>query len=143
MLTTFDQALEKLRASEKNPEISDQAHLEFYMQFFDTTFYLPVDEEPDLSAEDMELFPIVVEEEDGEAIYFFDTEERLKEWIGEEKIFSVALTGEDILMTFGPERALILNPTMDDAKEFYPDELEFLLETFFNDSDEEEDEDGE
>lgn len=140
MQTKFDTALEKAQGTHKNEKAEEEALLEFYLLFFDTTFYLPVAEEPKITASDSEFFPIIIEEEEGEALYFFDTEERLKEWAGEEKIYSLPLTGEDLLMTFGPERALILNPHLDQVKEFYPDEIEFLFETFFQDGEEGEDE---
>ena len=133
-MTKFDEALEKARGTDRNSEEENKHYLDLYLQFFDTTFYLPVDEEVDLEAEEMELLPLIIDEEGEEVIYFFDTEERLKEWAGKEKMFIAPLTGEDLLMTFGPERPLILNPHLDQVKEFYPDEIEFLLENFFQEA---------
>lgn len=137
-MTKFDQALEAARQTPRNSEEENKNYLALYLQFFDTTFYLPVDEEIDLESdeEEIELSPLVIDEEGEEVIYFFDTEERLKEWAGKEKMFIAPLTGEDILMTFGPERTLVLNPHLDQVKEFHPDEIEFLLEKFFQEDDE-------
>lgn len=131
MQTEFDKVLEKVRAVADEPKAQDEAHLEFYQSFFDTTFYLPVAEKPDLEADDMELSPLVVEEEGEEVIYFFDSEERLKEWVGDEQLFIAPLTGEDLLLTFGPERMMVLNPHLEQSKEFSTDEIEFLFDTFF------------
>ena len=135
-MTKFDQALEAARKTDRNSEEENKSYLDLYLLFFDTIFYLPVDEEPDFESDDeeVELSPLIIDEEGEEVIYFFDTEDRLKEWAGKEKMFIAPLTGEDLLMTFGPERALILNPHLDQVKEFYPDEIEFLLENFFQDA---------
>lgn len=136
-MTKFDEALEAARKTARNSEEENKNYLALYLQFFDTTFYLPVDEEVDLDSDDeeIELSPLIIDEEGEEVIYFFDTEERLREWAGKEKMFIAPLTGEDLLMTFGPERPLILNPHLDQVKEFYPDEIEFLLENFFQEAD--------
>lgn len=135
--TVFDQALEKARAPHETTEIEDQSYLDLYQTFFDTTFYLPVAEEADLSQDDAELSPLIVMEEGEEVIFFFDSEERLKEWAGDEKMFIAPLTGEDLLLTFGPERMMVCNPHLEQVKEFSTEEIEFLFNTFFEDGDDE------
>lgn len=135
MQTAFDQALEKARANHDTPENEDQSWFALYSLFLDTTFYLPVAEAVDLSKDDAELSPLVVEEDGEEVLFFFDTEERLKEWAGEEKLFIAPISGEDLLLTFGPERMMVCNPHLDQVKEFSTDEIEFLFNTFFEEGD--------
>tara|TARA_B100000780_G_scaffold267233_2_gene224110 strand:- start:86 stop:490 length:405 start_codon:yes stop_codon:yes gene_type:complete len=130
-VTKFDQALEKARATQKNSDQENKAYLDLYLQFLDTEFYLPVDEAPDMHDDEAELSPLVFDEDGQEVIYFFDSQERLKEWAGKEKLYIAPLSGEDMLLTFGAERALVLNPHLDQVKEFQPDEIEFLFENFF------------
>lgn len=136
MQTVFDKALEKARASHDTPEAEHQSWFELYMAFFDTTFYLPVAEEPDFTKEDTELSPLIVEEDGEEVIFFFDSEERLKEWAGDEKMFIAPMSGEDLLLTFGPERMMVCNPHLEQVKEFSTEEIEFLFQTFFEEGEE-------
>lgn len=136
MQTTFDLALEKARAEHATPEAENESWFEFYTAFFDTTFYLPVAEEADFSKDDAEFSPLIVEEDGEEVLFFFDSEERLKEWAGDEKLFIAPMSGEDLLLTFGPERLIVCNPHLDQAKEFSPEEIEFLFKTFFEEGDE-------
>jgi hypothetical protein len=135
--TVFDQALENARAPHDNPDLENQSWFELYQVFFDTIFYLPVAEEADLTQEDAELSPLIVMEEGEEVIFFFDTEERLKEWAGEEKMFIAPMTGEDLLLTFGPERMMVCNPHLEQVKEFSTEEIEFLFNTFFQEDEDE------
>ena len=46
-MTKFDEALEVARKTARNSEEENKNYLALYLQFFDTTFYLPVDEEVD------------------------------------------------------------------------------------------------
>lgn len=99
----------------------------FHRLFLQSIFFLPVDQNHEPSEEEP-FHPLFIEHEKNIFILIFDSEERVKTWVGDmdEKISCIKISGRDLMTNIGESVYLILNAGATIYKEFSPDEIKYL-----------------
>ncbi|BCS55410.1 SseB family protein [Geobacter sp. SVR] len=124
---TLDQALVALREDMNNATRQSK----FYDIFLNTPFCVPtldpreLDNRPELA--EGEILPLIVENEGNDYLMIFDSEERLKNWAGEDAQW-VPVPGHVLAATTMPPLHLAMNVGTEYSKQFLPDEIAWLRE---------------
>jgi peptidyl-prolyl cis-trans isomerase C len=126
-MTELDQALQTLRV-----DMADaKSQSKFYDIFLNTTFCVPTLDQQELdgesTAEEGQVLPLIIESEGNDYLMLFDTEERLKNWAGDDVTW-VGVPGYVIAATTMPPLHLALNVGTEYTKQFLPDEIAWLRE---------------
>lgn len=123
--TSLDQALETLRQDMGNATSQSK----FYDLFLNTTFCVPTldpkDLEGDVTLEEGQVLPLIVEAEGNDYLMIFDSEERLKNWAGAE-VKWIGVPGHVLAATTMPPLHMAMNVGSDYSKQFLPDEIAWL-----------------
>jgi hypothetical protein len=134
--TEIDKAVKKeAENSEKHQEL-------FYQVFLNTELHVssaPNEDKdieldkPYMSDKDTQFEILVAEngtpENDGrDLVYLFDTKERLVEFFDEGEKHMIGMNGYSWLQTLRANYTLVLNPDLPSQREFYADEIEWLLD---------------
>jgi peptidyl-prolyl cis-trans isomerase C len=126
-MTELDQALQVLRLDMNDA----RAQSKFYDLFLNATLCVPsldeqgADGKPAL--EEGQVLPLVIESEGNDYLMLFDTEERLKDWAGED-VKWVGVPGYVLAATSVPPLHWALNVGTEYSKQFLPDEIAWLRE---------------
>jgi peptidyl-prolyl cis-trans isomerase C len=125
-MTGLDRALQTLRL-----DMDDAKHQsKYYDIFLNTTFYVPTldqQEGGESAVEEGQVLPLVMESEGNDYLMLFDTEERLKDWAGED-VKWVGVPGYVLAATSVPPLHWALNVGTEYSKQFLPDEIAWLRE---------------
>ncbi|NVN90906.1 MAG: SseB family protein [Desulfuromonadales bacterium] len=123
----LDQALHSMREDMADAKRQSK----FYDIFLNTTFCVPSVDRQELDGvadvEEGQVFPLIIESEGNDYLMLFDTEERLKEWAGED-VKWVGVPGYVIAATSMPPLHLAMNVGTEHSKQFLPDEIAWLRE---------------
>lgn len=124
---TLDQALALLRQDMTNATSQSK----FYDLFLNTTFCVPTLDPKELSSdvtfEEGQVLPLIVESDGNDYLMIFDSEERLKSWTGTETTW-IGVPGHVLAATTMPPLHIAMNVGSDYAKQFLPDEIAWLRE---------------
>ena len=130
MLSVLDQAYIGVLASD---EPDEELELDYYDLFLNSVLYVPThkmneEERESVSADDIAILPVVIEDEERQYIMLFDSKDRLKEWADGEAFEAVEMRGCDAINIFGVENYhMMLNVMSEHQKEFSLEEIQFLL----------------
>ena len=123
----LDQALHDMRQNMSDPK----AQSKFYDIFLNTTFCVPTFEPKELEDEsesaEGEVLPLIIEAEGNDYLMLFDTEERLKNWAGE-NVKWVGVPGHVLAATTMPPLHMAMNVGTEHSKQLLPDEIAWLRE---------------
>lgn len=126
-MTELDQALQTLREDMDDPKRQSK----FYDLVLNSTFFVPSHDqkEPDgeSTIEEGQVLPLVIESEGDDYLMLFDTEERLKNWAGDDAAW-VGVPGYVLAATTMPPLHWALNVGTEYSKQFLPDEIAWLRE---------------
>jgi len=127
-MTPLDTAFKKWLEDDKNTKLE----FDYYDTFLNSTIYVPVHEMPEKKGmkvidEDMPISPVILQDDGKNFVILFDSEERLNKWVGDEDMGYACMDGFEILELFGAEAHFLLNVESDYAKEFSPEEIEWLI----------------
>jgi peptidyl-prolyl cis-trans isomerase C len=126
-LTGLDQALQTLREDMDDAKRQSK----FYDLFLNTTFYVPTLDQQELdgesAVEEGQVLPLIIESEGNDYLMLFDTEERLKNWAGDDVTWA-EVPGYVLAATTMPPLHLALNVGTEYSKQFLPDEIAWLRE---------------
>ncbi len=138
----LDLALIDVQKAQDAPEdVKYAAEDKYYELFLNTVLYIPTWDVPEESKagvleEDVTIQPVIIEDESGEEnktfIMIFDSEDRLNEWADGQKVGIAGLLGHDVVTILGSANHMILNPSSECSKEFYPEEIEWLKSSIVN-----------
>ena len=144
----LDEALLAVHEAEGATEdVKNGIEDQYYELFLNTELYIPtwnLPEESDGKTEDDEITiqPVIIEDESAQNdegsenktyIMIFDSEDRLNEWADGQKVGIVELSGHDVVNILGSANYIILNPSSECSKEFYPEEIEWLKSSIVDD----------
>lgn len=123
----LDLALQTLRE-----DMTDSKHLStFYDIFLNTTFCVPMLDPKELdenvTVEEGQALPLIIESEGNDYLMLFDTEERLKNWAADDVAW-VGVPGHVLAATSMPPLHWALNIGTEHSKQFPPDEIAWLRE---------------
>ncbi len=122
---SLDQALDALRQDMGNAASQSQ----FYDLFLNTTFCVPTvdpkDLEGEMTLEEGQVLPLIVEAEGNDYLMIFDSEERLKAWAGAE-VKWIGVPGHVIASTTMEPLHIAMNVGTEYSKQFLPDEIAWL-----------------
>ena len=123
----LDQALLALRQ-----DMNDAAsQSKFYDLFLNTTFCVPAFDSQELGSNappaEGEVLPLIIEADGNDYLMIFDSEERLKNWAGDD-VKWVGVPGHVLAATTMPPLHLAMNVGTEHSKQFYPDEIAWLRE---------------
>lgn len=123
----LDQALQTMREDMTDAKRQSK----FYDIFLNTVFCVPTldpkELDGDVTLEDGQILPLIIESEGNDYLMLFDSEERLKNWAGTEVTW-VGVPGHVIAATTMPPLHLALNVGTENSKQFLPDEIAWLRE---------------
>lgn len=123
----LDQALVALRQDMTSPTNQSK----FYDIFLNTTFCVPTLDPQELDREaapgEGEVLPLIVESEGNDYLLLFDTEERLKNWGGDNARW-VGVPGHVLATATMPPLHMAMNIGTEYSKQFHPDEIAWLRE---------------
>lgn len=123
----LDQALQELREDMSNAKHQSK----FYDIFLNTTFFVPkLDQrefEGELTIEEGQVLPLIIESDGNDYLMLFDSEERLKSWAAED-VSWVEVPGYVLAATTMPPLHWALNVGTEYSKQFLPDEIAWLRE---------------
>ncbi len=121
-MTALDEALEKYIA-----DASEQT--QYYDLVLNTDFYIPIiDDGSDIPVAEREnVTPLVLESEGKSYVLMFDTEERVNGW-SKEPLKYMILAGYEMIKYTPAGLYLVVNIGNERAKEFVPDEINWLKE---------------
>lgn len=123
----LDQALLALR--EGMDDAASQS--KFYDLFLNTTFCVPILDKSELSGdvtlEEGQVLPLIIESDGNDYLMIFDSEERLKSWAGENTAW-VPVPGHMLATTTMPPLHMAMNVGTEYSKQFLPDEIAWLRE---------------
>ena len=126
-MTELDQALEALRA---NPD-DHRAQSGFYDLFLNSSFFVPTIDEMvssgDKGAKEKAEVPLIMVDDGIDYLVFFDQQQRLDNWAGEE-VPSLQLPGHVLAEMTTAELHWAMNIGTDYNKQFAPDEIAWLKE---------------
>jgi hypothetical protein len=126
-MTELDQALEALRA---NPD-DHRAQSGFYDLFLNSSFFVPTIDEMvssgDKGAKEKAEVPLIMVDDGIDYLVFFDQQQRLDDWAGEE-VPSLQLPGHVLAEMTTAELHWAMNIGTDYNKQFAPDEIAWLKE---------------
>jgi len=124
---SLDQALALLRQDMANATSQSK----FYDLFLNTTFCVPTLDPKELSSdvtlEEGQVLPLIVESEGNDYLMIFDSPERLKAWTGKETNW-IGVPGHVLAATTMPPLHIAMNVGSDYSKQFLPDEIAWLRE---------------
>jgi len=124
---TLDQALELLRQDMTNAA----GQSKFYDLFLNTTFCVPTldpkELKGDVTLEEGQVLPLIVESDGNDYLMIFDSPERLKNWTGKETTW-IGVPGHVLAVTTMPPLHIAMNVGTDFSKQFLPDEIAWLRE---------------
>ena len=125
--TGLDQALQNLRADMEDAKRQSK----YYDIFLNTTFCVPTLDPRELEGaatiEEGQILPLIIDSEGNDYLMLFDSEERLKNWAGNEVAW-VGVPGHVLAATTMPPLHWALNVGTDYSKQFLPDEIAWLRE---------------
>lgn len=123
----LDQALALLRQDMTNATSQSK----FYDLFLNTTFCVPTldpkELKTDVTVEEGQVLPLIIEADGNDYLMLFDSEERLKNWAGASSTW-IGVPGHVIAATTMPPLHLAMNVGTDYSKQFLPDEIAWLRE---------------
>ena len=126
-MTELDQALEALRA---NPD-DHRTQSGFYDLFLNSSFFVPTIDEMvssgDKGAKEKVEVPLIMVDDGIDYLVFFDQQQRLDNWAGEE-VPSLQLPGHVLAEMTTAELHWAMNIGTDYNKQFAPDEIAWLKE---------------
>lgn len=124
---TLDQALELLRQDMTNAA----GQSKFYDLFLNTTFCVPTldpkELKGDVTLEEGQVLPLIVESDGNDYLMIFDSPERLKNWTGKETTW-IGVPGHVLAATTMPPLHIAMNVASEYSKQFLPDEIAWLRE---------------
>ena len=122
-MTELDQALEKYMKDE------EEQQAQYYDLVLNTDFYIPIVESVAEGVEVSEesATPLVFESDGKSYLMLFDTEKRLTDW-AQQSIPFLVVAGFQIAKITTPELHWAVNIGCQFAKEFVPDEINWLKE---------------
>ncbi len=122
---SLDQALDALRQDMGNAASQSQ----FYDLFLNTTFCVPTvdpkDLEGEMTLEEGQVLPMIMESEGNDYLMIFDSEERLKAWAGAD-VKWLGVPGHVLAATTMPPLHIAMNVGTEYSKQFLPDEIAWL-----------------
>ncbi len=133
-------------AEDATEDIRNGLEDQYYELFLNTDLYIPtwpLSDEAKVKMEEDEITiqPVIIEDESAQNdegsenktyIMIFDSEERLKEWADGQDVEVAELSGHDTINILGSANHMILNPSSECSKEFYPGEIEWLKSSIVN-----------
>jgi peptidyl-prolyl cis-trans isomerase C len=123
----LDQALQTLRLDMDDAKLQSK----FYDIFLNTTFCVPTLDQQEFggepAGEEGQVLPLIIDSEGNDYLMLFDTEERLKNWAGDNVIW-VGVPGYVIAATTMPPLHWALNVGTEYSKQFHPNEIAWLRE---------------
>lgn len=123
----LDQALQTLRKDMADAKRQSK----FYDIFLNTTFCVPTFDpqelDKEITVEEGQALPLIMESEGNDYLMLFDTEERLKSWAGSEAAW-VGVPGFVLAATTMPPLHWAMNVGTEYSKQFLPDEIAWLRE---------------
>ncbi len=121
-MTELDQALEKYIQD-------DEEQAQYYDLVLNTDFYIPLDSEESETpvSEQESVTPLILNSEGKHYLLLFDSEERLSNW-SEKPVNYVVMAGYGVAAISTPELHWAINVGSQFAKEFVPDEINWLKE---------------
>ncbi len=126
-MTELDQALEALRA---DPD-DHRAQSGFYDLFLNSSFFVPTIKEMvntgGNGAKEKSEVPLIIVADEIDYLVFFDQQQRLDDWAGEE-VPSLRLPGHVLAEMTTAELHWAMNIGTDYNKQFAPDEIAWLKE---------------
>jgi len=126
-MTEIDQALQSMREDMTDAKRQSK----FYDLFLNSTFFVPALDPQELggesAVEEGQVLQLVIESEGNDYLMLFDTEERLKNWAGNEVKWE-GVPGYVLAATTMPPLHLALNVGTEYSKQFLPDEIAWLRE---------------
>jgi peptidyl-prolyl cis-trans isomerase C len=124
-MTGLDQALQTLRVDMADAKRQSK----FYDVFLNTDFCVPTLDQSEFEVESADgegqVLPLIIESEGNDYLMIFDTEQRLKNWAGEDAKW-VGVPGYVLAATTMPPLHLALNVGTEYSKQFLPDEIAWL-----------------
>lgn len=124
---TLDQALAMLRQDMTNAA----GQSKFYDLFLNTTFCVPTldpkELKGDVTLEEGQVLPLIVESDGNDYLMIFDSPERLQAWTGKETTW-IGVPGHVLAATTMPPLHIAMNVGSDFSKQFLPDEIAWLRE---------------
>ena len=122
---SLDQALDALRQDMGNAASQSQ----FYDLILNTTFCVPTvdpkDLEGEMTLEEGQVLPMIMESEGNDYLMIFDSEERLKAWAGAD-VKWLGVPGHVLAATTMPPLHIAMNVGTEYSKQFLPDEIAWL-----------------
>ncbi len=121
-MTELDQALQKFIQDEEQQD-------QYYDLILKTDFYIPLDTEGSETPLDGQesVTPLILKSADKHYILLFDSEERLSNW-SKKPVNYVVMAGYGIAAISTPDLHWAINVGSEFAKEFVPDEINWLKE---------------
>ena len=123
----LDQALQAMR--EDMNDAKRQSN--FYDIFLNTTFCVPTldpkELDGDITLEDGQVLPLIMEADGNDYLMIFDSEERLKNWTDTAPKW-IGVPGHVIATTTLPPLHIAMNVGSEYSKQFLPDEITWLRE---------------
>ena len=121
----LDQALQTMRQDMANTTNQSK----FYDIFLNTTFYVPSfdpqEQGGEVATAEGEVLPLIMESDGNDYLMIFDTEERLKNWAGDNAKW-VEVPGHVLAATTMPPLHMAMNVGTEYSKQFLPDEIAWL-----------------
>lgn len=125
--TGLDQALQTMREDMTDAKRQSK----FYDIFLNTTFCVPTLDPKELDGnvtlEEDQILPLIMEADGNDYLMIFDSEERLKNWADAETKW-IGVPGHVIAATTMPPLHIAMNVGTDYSKQFLPDEIAWLRE---------------
>ncbi len=124
-MNALDEALAKYLRDE-----SQQAA--YYDLILNSDFYIPVDWQgvQNAGTEQEAVSPLVISSNDKHYMPLFDSEERLRAWAEGKPVEFIVLTGWRAALVSTPQLHWALNPGSGSGKEFVPEEIRWLKESY-------------
>ena len=127
-MTKLDNVLMTLRQDMND----SKGQSKYYDLFLNATFYVPNLDKQALDGEDVTLqegqvLPLIIESEGNDYLMLFDTQERLQAW-GNPGVTWVEIPGYVLAATSMPPLHWALNVGTEYSKQFHPDEIAWLRE---------------
>ncbi len=123
----LDQALQAMREDMTDAKRQSK----FYDIFLNTTFCVPSFDQQELdeevTVEEGQVLPMIIESEGNDYLMLFDSEERLKNWAAD-NVTWVEVPGYVLAATTMPPLHWALNVGTEHSKQFVPDEIAWLRE---------------